>query len=91
MENETDPGKIWNIVNTVCGNKTSSSGCFPNKQESIDSQIVTDQKTIAEILNTYFTGIEPKLAEKFEGSAESCDKQPPLQPNSFQLLPVEKN
>ena len=62
-----DPKEAWTLINTLVGKNNR-----PNKliELSVNDNLVSDPKSMAEALSDYFVNIVPTLAAEYE--EESC-------------------
>ena len=63
-----DPKEAWTLINTLLG-KSNKPNNF--SELSVNDNLVSDPKSMAEALNDYFVNIGPTLAAEYE--EESCN------------------
>ena len=74
--NKDNPSELWKTLNELISR--NKSGTSPSCIISEDNNTITDSKSIATVLNEYFTLIGTKLADKIK----STFQPKPLQPSS---------
>ena len=83
------PSELWKTLNELTSRKKSetSPSCIIS-----EDKIITDQKSMATILNEYFTSIGSKLADKIKSTLQS-KPHPPLTnlPSSFEFEEVDES
>ena len=63
-----DPKKAWKLINTLLGKNNKPNNL---SELSVNDNLVSDPKSMAEGLNDYFVNIGPTLAAEYE--EESCN------------------
>ena len=62
-----DPKEAWTLINTLLGKNNKPNNL---SELSVNDNLVSDPKSMAEALNDYFVNIVPTLAAEYE---ESCN------------------
>ena len=94
LQNESNPQKIWKIINDASGRtQTSAKSDIPKKLDKSCNPIesVTNPQEILNEMNNYFTTIGPNLAAKLPSDTDTCaiDFHPARKlDESFLLSPV---
>ena len=63
-----DPKEVWTLINTLLGKNNKPNNL---SELSVNNNLVSDPKSMAEALNDYFVNIGPTLAAEYE--EESCN------------------
>ena len=75
LQNESNPQKIWKIINDATGRtQTSAKSDIPKKLDKSCNPIesVTNPQEILNEMNNYFTTIGPNLAAKLPSDTDTC-------------------
>ena len=73
-----DPKEAWTLINTLLGKNNKPNNL---SELSVNDNLVSDPKSMAEALNDYFVNIGPTLAAEYE--EESCNIAQTTNVNSF--------
>ena len=63
-----DPKKTWTVINSLLGKNNKSNNV---SELSVNENVISDSKDLAEAFNDYFITIGPKLAAEYDN--DSCD------------------
>ena len=75
-----DPKKAWTLINTLLGNNNKSNNL---SELSVNDNLVSDPKSMAEGLNDYFVNIGPALAAEYEEESNNSAQTTNDNINSF--------
>ena len=87
--NKNNPSNLWKTLNELTSRNKSGTNpsCIISEEKP-----VTDQKSIATILNEYFTSIGTKLADKIKNTFRPRNPPPATDlPYSFEFEEVDES
>ena len=87
--NKDNPSDLWKTLNNLTSRNKSGTNptCIISEEKP-----VTDQKSIATILNEYFTSIGTKLADKIKSTFQPKQSPPGTDlPYSFEFEEVDES